>query len=161
MRILETWNISLISHRVENYDSPRASAWKKDKNLELKKMPTKHFENETFQIFRKIVDVDTCQESDISLKTSVAYRLVNSDPRGPDRTYYVSLLNIRKMKSISKFNFRSSNTEQSGTVRDGPWMAGWKAEPRFQRFELVQFGSFRHSRIKLFSLVRLSQVFFV
>ena len=96
MRILETWKISLISHQVENYDSPRASAWKKDKNLELKKMPTKHFENETFQIFRKIVDVDTCQESDISLKTSVAYRLVNSDPRGPNRTYYVSLLNIWK-----------------------------------------------------------------
>ena len=60
-------------------------------------MSTKHFENETFQIFRKIVDVDTYQESDINTKTSVANRLVNSDPRGPNRTYYVSLLNIQKL----------------------------------------------------------------
>ena len=158
MRILETWNISLISHRVENYDSTRASAWKKDKNLELKKMPTKHFENETFQIFRKIVDVDTCQESDISLKTSVAYRLVNSDPRGPNRTYYVSLLNIRKNEVYFEIHFSVIGYR---TVRDGPWMAGWKTKPRFKRFQSVQFGSVRHSRIKLFSLVRLSQVFFV
>lgn len=68
-------------------------------------MPTTHFENETFQIFRKIVDVDTCQESDISLKTSVAYRLVNSDPRGPNRTYYVSLLNIRKNEVYFEIHF--------------------------------------------------------
>ena len=120
-------------------------------------MSTKHFENETFQIFRKIVDVDTCQESDISLKTSVAYRLVNSDPRGPNRTYYVSLLNIRKNEVYFEIHFSVIGYR---TVRDGPWMAGWKTKPRFKRFQSVQFGSVRHSRIKLFSLVRLSQVFF-
>ena len=115
-------------------------------------MPTKHFENETFQIFRKIVDVDTCQESDISLKTSVAYRLVNSDPRGPDRTYYVSLLNIRKNEVYFEIRF---SVIKICTVREFPV----RTEKVHIRFKSFRFGPFRHSRIKLFSLVRLSQVF--
>ena len=98
----------------------RAPQHEKDENLELKKMPTKHFENETFQIFRKIVDVDTCQESDISLKTSVAYRLVNSDPRGPNRTYYVSLLNIRKNEVYFEIHF---SVIKIRTVRGSTWIS--------------------------------------
>ena len=99
--------------------------WKIDiKKIYIGNCRLNTLKNEISIVFRKIVDVDTCQASDISTKTSVTDRRVNSDPRGPHRTYYVSLLNIQKCRRFWVFRNQfskklswPSKTDQLSIVR--------------------------------------------